>query len=43
MKELKNWAMSLAGASLSLITIGMVLRLFWEALKLGWSFVDLFL
>lgn len=43
MKELRDWAVSLASASLMLITIGMVLRLFWEAIKLGWSMVDFFL
>jgi hypothetical protein len=43
MSQLGKWAMSLASASLSLITIGMVLRLFWEAIKLGWSMVDFFL
>lgn len=43
MKELKVFATSLAMMSLSLVALGMCVRLFWEALKLGWSFVDLFL
>lgn len=43
MKELKVFAASLAMTSLSLVALGLAVRLFWEALKLGWSMVDLFL
>jgi hypothetical protein len=43
MKELKVFVSSLAMTSLALVTLGLMVRLFWEALKLGWSFVDLVL
>ena len=43
MKELKVFAVSLLSTIVSLVMLGMTLRLLWEAIKLGWSFVDLFL
>lgn len=43
MKELKVYAASLVSVSLALVVLGLSVRLFWEALKLGWSLVDLFL
>lgn len=43
MKELKAYIFSVGAVSLSLVALGLMVRLFWEALKLGWSFVDLLL